>query len=114
MKNIIDHDALWPEGDDFTTEDYAKAALCEQMNTIVATLGEVPTDDWKEAFGTHRKAQIPVLFVAHSAFYVLPEYGGRPFPMPLKVMKVHLLPAGDPVGSMKLANALNHYMQPLI
>lgn len=111
LKNVIDHDGLWPGGNAATTEEAAMAALRAQVRAIVDSLSVIPADDWLAAFGPGRKAELPVLFLAQGAFYAQPAYGGRPYPMPLKMLVAHMPPEGDPVGAVKLAHALNHHMQ---
>jgi len=114
LKNVIDHDALWPAGGAATTEKDAMAALTAQVSAIVDSLSVISADDWLSAFGPGRKAERPVLFLAQSAFYAQPAHGGRPYPMPLKMLRVHMQPEGDPLGAMKLAHALNHHMQEFV
>jgi hypothetical protein len=114
LKNVIDHDALWPVGDIPTTEDYAKSALLAQIDAVTKSLSGIPQFDWLAAIGHGRKAHSPVLFLAQSAFFAQPTFGGQSFPMPLKMLATFMVPNGDPFGAMKLANALNHYMQPFV
>lgn len=114
LKNVIDHDELWPAGNTPTTEQAAKAALSAQVSAIIDSLSVVPAEDWAAAFGPGRKAELPVLFLAQSAFYAQPAHGGGAHPMPLKMLTAHMPPEGDRLGAIKLAQALNHYMQGFI
>jgi hypothetical protein len=111
-KNLLSHNALWPSPDVSQPEENAKAALIGQLNAIALSLRWVPAEDWKSILGPARKAKPPILFLGQSAFSAVPTYpvAGPQF-MPLKIFHAHLVPEGDPVGSMKLANGLTHEMQ---
>ncbi|TQN55375.1 hypothetical protein FLX27_29890 [Agrobacterium tumefaciens] len=112
VKNVLQHDDLWPEPDMPQLEDTAKAALGSQIISIARGLDTFTEDDWAGVFGKSRKAVAPILFVGQSAFSVIPKYqASGPRFTPLKMIYPYPEYLDDEHGAIKLANELNHQMQ---
>lgn len=111
-KNVLDHDLLWPFAQIALPENIVLECLRAQIGAIVEPLTEIPPSDWMEALGPARKAKPPVIYFGQTVSSVVPQFGGgQPMFMPVKVVATDLSPQGDPVGAMKLANALHHETQ---
>lgn len=114
LKNVISHEDLWPHNATPITFEVALALLMDQMKAIAASLKDVPSDEWRDAFGPSCKATLPVLYVAHGTAYVVPPQNGRAHPTQLKVLMTDREFTEDSVGAFKLAQTLAHYMQGLL
>ncbi len=111
VKNLLDYDALWPAPATAFPEAAVISDYFRQVEGIIAPLAEITNEDWLAALGPDRKAALPVMFIGQAAAFAQPTYGGGPHPMAIKGMVSHMVPAGDPVGAMRLAKALNDAAQ---
>jgi hypothetical protein len=114
LKNVLNHDALWPENGRHLSEQDARDVVDYQIRSIAIDPEKFQTEEWKELFGAPRKAVLPVLYTAHCVAYAQPAHMDRPFPMPLKLLRCIPPVSSDPAGALKLANELNHYAQSFI
>ena len=114
VKNLLDYDALWPSPSVSYPEQLAIDLLQAQVGSIVDSLNEIPLEDWQAALSLSRKAALPVVFVGQAGFSAVPKFGDQPHFMSVKAMCVHLIPQGDPKGSMKLVRELHHASQQFI
>ncbi|ESY94854.1 hypothetical protein X738_23135 [Mesorhizobium sp. LNHC209A00] len=114
LKNVLDHDALWPQLDGPIEEEMARNELNSQISEIVSSLSEIPESDWALAFGPDRKAEPPILFLAQGVSFVVRSTDGGRYLMPMKFFSTYLDAKKDSHGGVKLAHTLNDAMQSLI
>jgi hypothetical protein len=114
VKNLLDYDALWPSPSVSYPEKLAIDLLQAQVAGIIKPLDEIPNEDWKEALALSRKAALPIVFIGQAGFSAIPLFASQPHFMSVKAVCTHLVPYGDPKGSMKLVRELHHATQQFI
>lgn len=114
VKNVLDHDALWPSPQASFAADTAIAMLQAQMEGIKGCLKDFPQEEWLEVFNPTRKALPPVVFLGQGAFSVFPPQSLQPHFMSVKAMALFLVECDDEHGAMKLVKALHHTSQQFI
>ncbi len=111
VKNLLDYDALWPSPFASMSEEMAVDLLKAQVISIINGLEEIPIDDWRDALPPTGKATIPVVFIGQATFSSIPKICDQPHFTSVKAVCAHLVPSGDPKGSMKLVAQLHHASQ---